>query len=191
MNAGLENVPRAVKGVAGEPDQLVLGESAACVRDRAGRSVPARRRFGEPDRGRPVDELEGHLPLADASSRSSGASAACRNPCRAASGSPDRSGTCDCRRGLRYPWPLCDLMEPLKARQGRGTRPGQGIGGNMNAHVGRRGPNSRSQPRVGLFVTCLVDIIRPTRRFRRGQAARGRRLHGRRPGADLLRAAGL
>jgi L-lactate dehydrogenase complex protein LldE len=32
----------------------------------------------------------------------------------------------------------------------------------MNATTARKGPAPKSQPRVGLFVTCLVDIIRPT-----------------------------
>ena len=46
--------------------------------------------------------------------------------------------------------------------------------------------------RVALFVTCLVDLFRPTRRLCRGQAARGCRLHGRGAArADLLRPAGL
>ena len=33
------------------------------------------------------------------------------------------------------------------------------------------------RPRVGLFVTCLVDLFRPVGRLRRGEAAGGRRLH--------------
>ncbi|MGH6798197.1 MAG: (Fe-S)-binding protein [Roseiarcus sp.] len=32
----------------------------------------------------------------------------------------------------------------------------------MNATAASSGPTRKSQPRVGLFVTCLVDIIRPT-----------------------------
>jgi L-lactate dehydrogenase complex protein LldE len=32
----------------------------------------------------------------------------------------------------------------------------------MNATAALSGPNRKSQPRVGLFVTCLVDIIRPS-----------------------------
>ena len=32
----------------------------------------------------------------------------------------------------------------------------------MNATAASAGPNRNSQPRVGLFVTCLVDIIRPS-----------------------------
>lgn len=32
----------------------------------------------------------------------------------------------------------------------------------MNAATPSSGPNPKSQPRVGLFVTCLVDIIRPS-----------------------------
>jgi len=32
----------------------------------------------------------------------------------------------------------------------------------MNATAASSGPNRKSQPRVGLFVTCLVDIIRPS-----------------------------
>jgi L-lactate dehydrogenase complex protein LldE len=32
----------------------------------------------------------------------------------------------------------------------------------MNATTARKGSAPKSQPRVGLFVTCLVDIIRPT-----------------------------
>jgi L-lactate dehydrogenase complex protein LldE len=32
----------------------------------------------------------------------------------------------------------------------------------MNARAALSGPNRKSQPRVGLFVTCLVDIIRPS-----------------------------
>ena len=47
-------------------------------------------------------------------------------------------------------------------------------------------------PRVGLFVTCLVDLFRPTRRLCRDQAHRGHRLQRRcADGADLLRPAGL
>ena len=38
---------------------------------------------------------------------------------------------------------------------------------------------SRAGLRVGLFVTCLVDLIRPSVGVRRRQAARGCRLHGR------------
>ena len=97
--------------------------------------------LGEPDRGRPVDELEGRPAARDASSRSSGASAACRNPCRAASGSRGRSGTCDCRRGLRCPWPLCDLTEPLGRRQGRVERVrDREFGADMNATAAGDGP---------------------------------------------------
>src|SRR6516165_5171884 len=32
----------------------------------------------------------------------------------------------------------------------------------MNATAAPSGPTRKSQPRVGLFVTCLVDIIRPS-----------------------------
>ncbi len=38
----------------------------------------------------------------------------------------DRSGTRDCRRGLRYPWPSCDLMGPFGKRQGRVAAARQG-----------------------------------------------------------------
>ena len=60
---GLENLPRAVEGVAGEPDQLVLGEpQRARVIELVGQLALVDD-IGEPDRGGPVDELEGHLAL--------------------------------------------------------------------------------------------------------------------------------
>ncbi len=46
--------------------------------------------------------------------------------------------------------------------------------------------------RVGLFVTCLVDLFRPTVGFAAVKLLEDGRLHGRgAAGADLLRPAGL
>jgi len=36
------------------------------------------------------------------------------------------------------------------------------VGEDMNDSAHRRGAGRKSEPRVGLFVTCLVDVIRPT-----------------------------
>src|SRR6185437_15942482 len=96
----------------------------------------------------------------DAVSRSSGASEACRNRCRAASVPRDQCGTCGYRRGLRYPWPLCEFKEAKAERQGRALPSAKDAMNRMNATAASSGP--KSQPRVGLFVTCLVDIIRPS-----------------------------
>ena len=50
----------------------------------------------------------------------------------------------------------------------------------------------KSRPRVGLFVTCLVDLFRPSVGFAAVKLLDRRRLRGRRAdGADLLRPAGL
>ena len=49
----------------------------------------------------------------------------------------------------------------------------------------------RKPPRVGLFVTCLVDLMRPSVGFGRGEIAGRGGLHGACAGADLLRPAGL
>ena len=45
-------------------------------------------------------------------------------------------------------------------------------------HRQEQGMNGKGK-RVGLFVTCLVDLFRPIGRLCGGQAAGGRRLHGR------------
>ena len=105
---------------------------------------------------------------------------------------------CDGPHRLRRaaPWPRPSA--PATGGGCRGCGSGRGLDGR------RRQPRFEADgetmaeqstlhaPRVGLFVTCLVDLFRPTRRLRRGQAARGGRLHGRgADGADLLRPAGL
>jgi L-lactate dehydrogenase complex protein LldE len=47
-------------------------------------------------------------------------------------------------------------------RQGRAAHQKEGTLQDMNATTARDGRAPISRPRVGLFVTCLVDIIRPT-----------------------------
>ena len=52
-------------------------------------------------------------------------------------------------------------------------------------------PVTSASPRVGLFVTCLVDLFGPDR-LRHGEAPGGGWVRRRRPArADLLRAAGV
>ncbi len=60
---GLENVPRAVEGVAGEPDQLVLGESQRPGVIELVDQLLLVDDLGKTDGGRPVDQLKGDLPL--------------------------------------------------------------------------------------------------------------------------------
>ena len=53
-------------------------------------------------------------------------------------------------------------------------------------------PAEAPRPTVGLFVTCLVDLFRPSVGFAAVKLLEARRLHGRGAGgADLLRPAGL
>ena len=66
------------------------------------------------------------------------------------------------------------------------ARSGYGNGGKPGTTSSRATPK-----RVGLFVTCLVDLMRPSDRVCGRQAARGCGLHGRRAEPDLLRPAGL
>ena len=49
---------------------------------------------------------------------------------------------------------------PPQGLKGSGDR--DGCDGNMSATAASSGPIRKPQPRVGLFVTCLVDIIRPS-----------------------------
>ena len=49
----------------------------------------------------------------------------------------------------------------------------------------------RKPPRVGLFVTCLVDLMRPSVGFAAAKLLEEAGLHGACAGADLLRPAGL
>ena len=60
---GLKNVAGAVKRVAREPDQLVLGESQRARVIELVDQLALVDDVGEPDRRRPVDELESNLVL--------------------------------------------------------------------------------------------------------------------------------
>ena len=59
----LENLLRAVKRIAGEPDQFVLGESQGARMIELVDQLALVDDIGEPDRRRPVDELESDLAL--------------------------------------------------------------------------------------------------------------------------------
>ena len=131
-------------------------------------------------RRRPVDELEGHPPLPVHLPDHLEHQQLVEIGVEQRADRSDRCGTCDCRRGLRYPWPLCDLMGQSRTRQGRSA-----------PRRSRRYPTNhdrnrfrRRRPRASAARRPVRHLPRrhhaPERRLRRGQAARGRRLQGRR-----------
>src|SRR5208282_1122404 len=61
--ARYKNMPRAIEGVAGEPDQFVLGEAQRSRVVELVDQLPLVDDLGEAHRGSPIDELKGHLPL--------------------------------------------------------------------------------------------------------------------------------
>ena len=61
----------------------------------------------------------------------------------------------------------------------------------MNATAASAGPTRNSQPRVGLFVTCLVDIIRPSVGFAAVKLLEDAGCKVDRSEPDLLRPAGV
>jgi len=58
-----EHVGLAVKGVTGQPDQLLLGEADGAGMVELGPQLALVDDLGEPDMARAVDDREGHLPI--------------------------------------------------------------------------------------------------------------------------------
>ena len=61
----------------------------------------------------------------------------------------------------------------------------------MNETAAGDGPMPKTQPRVGLFVTCLVDLIRPSVGFAAVKLLEDAGCKVFVPTPDLLRPAGL
>ena len=95
-------------------------------------------------------------------SRSSGASKFCKSPYRAASARWDRCGRCDCRHAWRYPGSWRDIRLRRGERQGRAARGGGRGRGGREGETLSESKAANPPMRVGLFVTCLVDLMRPT-----------------------------
>ena len=158
---GLENVAGAVESVAGEPDELVLGEpERARVIELVG-ELALVHDVGESHRRRPVDELEGHLELRmhlpDHLEHQKLVEV--RIEQRADRWIDTERMIIDAGCDIRGHY--ASLMDTTAERQER-PHPGAKVNEQMSATADASGPTHKPQPRVGLFVTCLVDIIRPS-----------------------------
>ena len=110
-----EDLLAAIEGVAGEPDHLLLREAQRAGVVELVAQFLLVDLFGEPHRGGAVDEREGGLDLRVERPRSSAASAACRNPCRAGCARSDRASRRGCRPALQCPSSPCPCLRRSEA----------------------------------------------------------------------------
>ena len=114
-----EHLALAIEGVAAQPGAFAARQRQAAHMVQLLAQLAFVDQLGQADVGAAIDQAEGDGACRAGCERPTGTSAACRNPCRSATGRSGRSSTCGYERAWRYrPWTAPSVPGPLVDRDG-------------------------------------------------------------------------